>query len=149
MATKFKEMTGVVRNTCSCYYCPKCEVTFVLNDWSDECEECKSELVTFEGDCFGDCYDTMLADMENAFNEWSEQSEIQTFKVKGSGMTWQNLSGETHAMSTFHELMTAIVLRGDYTLRWKCDGENFNIVRSSHDEPLGAFFALVEVSEEE
>ena len=138
MATK-TNMNGVLRSDCSCYYCGTCEAVFTLSDWSDKCDLCENELTFFEC-CYGECWQSMKDDFAMAFEEWCEMNETEEFYVSGSRVGWRNLSGHTGRMTTFDELMEQLTINGDFTLRWKLVDGELLILRSSHDEPMGASF---------
>lgn len=135
---------GVMTSSCTCYYCPSCEMLFMDDTYPETCD-CGTPCTPAYESCGGECWDDARYDFEeNAFKLWVQANGTDEFAVYGRRMGWTNSNGHTGRLTTFDELMESLTLRGDFTLRWKLSEDNrtLTVVRSSHDE-MGAMFEVV------
>jgi hypothetical protein len=94
-----------------------------------------------EEGCDGDvCYFPIKEDFEEAiFAEFLKRNDNPNYlKVAGKKVGWRGVSGYTVIKADFKELFEAMTFNGDWTLRITLADTNLSIVRSSHDEPMGA-----------
>jgi len=57
-------------------------------------------------------------------------------------MGWQRKEGWITVEAQWDSIYRALTINGDYTLEITLKGENFTVVRYSHDEPTGATFTI-------
>ena len=102
--------------------------------------------------CNGDvCYTPVKEDFEeNIFTEFLERNNSPSYlKIQGKAMGWQRRSGYKIIEAKFDELFDSLTFSGDWTLKITLAGDSLTIVRSSHDEPMGATFTIEPSLEEE
>jgi hypothetical protein len=75
-------------------------------------------------------------------NNWDEDTIIL---VQSLNMNWNHVAGWTNARAS--EVIEALTLNGDYTLRYTLEGKELTCVRSSHDE-MGAKFTFTKAQED-
>lgn len=93
--------------------------------------------------CLGDCYELQKEDVFYVIGEWQHLNEIDEddlIVIKGRGIGWQNLEGS--AKTNILELHGMLAINGDFTISWTLDIPNKTLRarRTSHDEPMGAYF---------
>jgi hypothetical protein len=97
--------------------------------------------------CYGDCYAEQVFDFtDNILPSWLEAKAIMAdspVRILGSGMGWRGVSG--YADTTARNIVKALEIDGDFTIRITYEDGELSLVRSSHDE-LGASFSVVPVS---
>jgi hypothetical protein len=95
-------------------------------------------------DCFG-CYDDSLELLKSEVIEpWLEANDLYedtAVRIIGTAIGWRRLSG--YKDTTPKELVEALSLNGDYTLKFDLTGTTLSVKRYSHDEPTGARFFIV------
>lgn len=98
--------------------------------------------------CYADDRDNFQYEILNPWleaNEWDEDTIIYVFS---GNMNWNQVAGWTNIRA--REVVDALTLNGDYTLRYKLDGKDLTCVRSSHDEMGANFqFSLAEFADYE
>lgn len=132
-------------NTCNCYDCASadCGYLTVSSDYEPKCSDCESNTTPADY-CDGACYDYIVESIEYNLNKWSALVGKPTYiRIEGRNMGWENRSGYAIAQGTWESVYNKLRINGDFTLRVKFDGERFTVVRSSHDEPMGAYFTIV------
>jgi len=91
--------------------------------------------------CYGDCWETEVDSlMECVIQPWAKAQgwEMDTaIRIQGSKMTWLSRSG--YKDTTPENIIESLSINSEFTLRFKFDGKDLSVVRSSHDE-LGALF---------
>jgi hypothetical protein len=119
---------------------------------SSECscvEFDEDENESQSSECWG-CFDDDLSNFRyEILNPWLEANgwdEDTIILVQGLGMHWNHVAGWTNARAS--EVVDALKLNGDFTLRYKLEGKTLTCVRSSHDE-LGAEFTFTYANENE
>jgi hypothetical protein len=107
------------------------------------CDECKVEGVMADY-CQEVCYDYKHENwMSDLFPDWLKLvGEPEHLLITGRAMGWQRQSGMATLDATWTDLFRALTINGEYTLKMKLEGENFTVVRYSHDEPTGATFTI-------
>ena len=104
---------------------------------------CETEEGEVSEVCFG-CYEESVSDLhDNFLLEWQERlgNEVtNTIRITGHGMGWTRASGS--AVIEQDELLKALQLNGEYTLRFHLRGNALEVLRTSHDEPTGAHFEV-------
>lgn len=100
-----------------------------------------------ELDTNGDEFD--WEDAHAALREWADTAGVDYFTVEGKAMGWTRADGFT--VIAWDILADAFSLNGDYRVVFTlADGENtLTAVRYSHDEPVGASFAVRPATEQE
>ena len=147
MTTKTTDNTfkATISNSCQCRYCPQCE----MGIWSEDGEECHycSALLEYVG-CDG-CWDEMTEDVKtHLFDPWRASRDTHElgddfpFYIQGRGMTWQSINANSAQLQSWSDALNCLSLNGDYTLRFTFDpdAKTLTVRRSSHDEPMGAWF---------
>jgi hypothetical protein len=125
-----------------------------LEDWSAEVSTncaCLDETETGEeveaANCHG-CGDWMLEGAHELLEEWQRRNNYpEAVLVQGSRIGWRGLSGyafirENGSEKITKELLSKLMLDGDFTLNMQLEGNTCKIGRYSHDEPTGASFTL-------
>ena len=110
---------------------------------------CTNEDETPSSDCFG-CYDDSLENLHYLLENWKKTCGFttDTIRVDGKGMGWSKDSG--YAVTSFRNLDTILIIRGDYRIVFTLEGSVLTAERFSHDEPMGgAVFTFTPVEEEE
>jgi Tfp pilus assembly protein PilX len=111
-----------------------------------------TEMSSPSNECWG-CYDDEVSNLwYEVIKPWMNANgydEATNLIIRGSGMTWQRLSG--YAYATPKTIVEKLSINGDWTLRFKItDGaKTLTAVRYSHDEPVGTGEFTFEVAEEE
>jgi hypothetical protein len=97
--------------------------------------------------CYGDCYAEQVFDFtDNILPSWLEAKAIMAdspVRILGSGMGWRGVSG--YADTSARNIIKALEIDGDFTIRVTYEDGELSFVRSSHDE-LGASFSVVPMS---
>ena len=135
-----------IENTCTCFYCPKCEYSNFYTPPSGSCDECDGELVY--GDCVG-CYE-LAEDMfwQVISLEWNTPRPGKEYvRIVGRDMGWTHASGWT--VVPVGDMLEAFKINGQWRLVVTLDDEGLRVVRYSHDEPTGASFTCTLVDEPE
>ena len=129
--------------TCGCYDCLACGHLLTSDEDAPKCDECGLEGVPADY-CSEACYDYKHENWENdIFPEWlSLMGNPTHLLIKGRAMGWQRREGWATVEAEWKPLYNALTINGEYTLRFKLEGGAFTVVRSSHDEPTGAFFTI-------
>lgn len=111
---------------------------------------CTDEDGGYTPDCYG-CYDDEKGNLHYLLKDWAEANNFDADKhavrVDGKAMLWLRRDG--YAIVEFDSLLDALTLRGDYTLTFTLEGASLKCVRTSHDEPTGAFFQFSLTAKEE
>jgi len=144
MTTTTYPAKGVITSSCTCYYCPSCEMTFTDDTYPENCD-CGTPCTPAYESCSGECWDFATEDFAyNAFTPWCLANETDEFAIYGRRMGWTNGSGHTGRLTAFRELLNNLTLNGDFILRWELseDNKTLTVIRSSHDE-MGAMFEVV------
>jgi hypothetical protein len=133
----------VFTTNCGCYDCPKCGLLMTSDEEAPTCDECQVEGVMSDY-CQDVCYDYKHENWRtDFFPTWLKLvGEPEHLLIQGRSMGWQRLNGVATLDATWTDLFRALSINGEYTLRMKLEGENFTVVRSSHDEPTGAHFSI-------
>jgi hypothetical protein len=115
-------------------------------EMSSDCT-CTNEDGTPSNDCF-DCWQDSVWLFKDLMNTWRKTVGVDwdTVRITGRGMGWQRSSGE--AVVSFDDVLGALTINGDFTLRFKHEGTVLTATRSSHDEPTGAGFSFTLVQDE-
>jgi hypothetical protein len=110
----------------------------VCEDYDEETGE-----AVYSNDCFG-CYDDSLELLKSEVIEpWLEANDLYedtAVRISGTAIGWRRLSG--YKDTTPKELVEALSLNGDYTLKFDLTGTTLSVKRYSHDEPTGASFTV-------
>ena len=133
-----------ITTNCVCVYCDNCDMTnYNLDIHEDKCEQCAGDY-TIPNNCYGDCHDYIVEHFaDNVFPEAMKRLGNPTYvRIEGRNMGWQNRSGYAIAQGTWESVYNKLAINGDYTLRFTLAGDSFTVVRSSHDEPTGAYFTI-------
>lgn len=143
-----QEIKAVVTNQCLCKECPNCSEE--QGAWYGEetnCPECGAEF-DIPYYCYEDPEETWTDVVDNFFTPWIESNwdrGVTQFIVKGRGATWRRTSGSTGLMTSFNEVKE--FLTGDYDwwleFSYNKTANTLSVMRSSHEEPMGAYFELV------
>ncbi len=114
--------------------------------------EVTTDCVCYEGDtdyneyCSGDCYEWQKEWVMELIGMWqlaNGVTEDDTILIKGTGMTWQRLSG--WKTTDILELHGALALDGDFRIEWYLENNELTARRWSHDEPTGTGLFTFEV----
>ena len=99
-------------------------------------------------ECFG-CWDDSVEHFNKIILTWRERAgiDVDSVRIKGSGMTWQRLEGQ--AIANLDTLYKTLMIRGDFTITFTLEGETLTATRHSHDEPTGCSFTFDPYTEEE
>ncbi len=111
---------------------------------------CENEDGTPSEECF-DCYEWQKDWVFELLGMWqlaNGVTEDDTILVKGTGMTWQRLSGwKTTDILNLHSTLS---LNGDFRIEWYLeDGKTLTARRWSHDEPTGTGLFTFEIMKPE
>jgi hypothetical protein len=107
----------------------------ICEDWDED-----TDTYSPSDSCWG-CYEDEMANFKSEIlkpwmsaNGYDEDTELV---ARGTGMTWQRLSG--YAYLTPDEMVEKLSINGDWTLRFTLSdgGKTLTVVRYSHDEPVG------------
>lgn len=117
--------------------------TFELSsDCSCEVYDEDTDTTTLSEYCYG-CWDDDKDNFKYVIlkpwleaNGWDEDSLVYVFSAN---MNWNKVAGWTNIYAS--QVIDALTLNGDFTLRYKLDGKDLTCVRSSHDE-YGALFTF-------
>lgn len=104
--------------------------------------ECEDEEGNWAEDCYG-CYQDNLAYLKDEFlPDWycRNQGDFDYVLIEGKAMGWTRAEG--FLLVEFDSLVDSLKINGEYTLRFKLEGKELSAVRTSHDEPTGAFFTF-------
>jgi hypothetical protein len=127
-----------ISNSCACRYCESCE----MGTESLICNECQQDTRETSW-CDGDCFEYKRNWFEEDVQRWlSAHNEPERVTIAGKHIGWQRLHGFKTINADHRDIFNAITFSGDWTLKIECDGDQFKIVRYSHDEPTGATFWL-------
>jgi hypothetical protein len=109
---------------------------------------CTNEDGTPSDDCFG-CWQHSMLLLDDLMNDWREtiNADWNTVKIVGHAMGWQRRSGE--AVVPFNKVLKSLTINGDFNLNFVYEDETLTVIRSSHDEPMGAKFLLTLIADEE
>lgn len=105
--------------------------------------ECSDYDEDFSGDyCDGICYDDMSHRVDEVLSQWKKiwnVSDTDRIAIHGSRIGWRNLSGI--AQIRYAELSDYLKFDGDWSIYWTLDDDGkLHAKRTSHDEPMGAYF---------
>jgi len=132
-------------SNCQCYDCTNadCSTLTISEDYEPECSEC-GQATKPASNCDGICYESERDYLENeVFANWLMKVGNPTWlKVSGKNVGWRNLSGYDKVLSNFGTLFDYLTFNGDWTLTFTCNGAEFHVRRSSHDEPTGASYII-------
>lgn len=118
-------------NTCTCTY------------YSEELDE-----YVESGDCWGDCYDSMIEDMENITSHLFSANETNWWRVSNLRLWNGDVSGYFRA-DTVAQLITGMTVRSEWIMRGEIFDDHIEYSLSHHDAPMGSSTRLDIVSEEE
>jgi hypothetical protein len=127
-------------------------VEVVKFEISSECtcvEFDEDENESQSSECWGCFDDDTLNFKYEILNPWLEANgwdEDTIILVQSLNMNWNKVAGWTNARAK--EVVEALTLNGDFTLRYKLEGKELTCVRSSHDE-MGALFTFTKAQEED
>ena len=110
---------------------------------------CTNEDGTPSTDCF-DCWDDSVWSFNEMMTDWRKTVGVDwnTVRITGRNMGWRSTSGE--AVVSFDDVLNALKINGDFTLRFKHEGTVLTATRSSHDEYCAGFsFTLIKDKESE
>lgn len=125
--------------TCSCYECETCSISYLEEG---RCSECDTQL-TPAPYCNSICWDDSNNMAEYALEEYLKTvGQPEYLKIEGRAMGWQRLSGWATVKADWESLRNALRINGEYTLRMEITDDSFKVRRSSHDEPMGAYFTV-------
>lgn len=116
-------------------------------DYDEETGEC-----SVSDYCYG-CYDDDLDNFKySILKPWLEANTFEedtNLIIRGSGMTWQRLSG--YAYSTPNTIIEKLSINGDWRLVFELSDNNKTLkaIRYSHDEPTGTGYFTFEVAPED
>ena len=132
-------------NTCECKYCVECG----LGTEAEKCDECEADTTPTSW-CDGACYDYKLEWLEEDFDSYLEAHGKPNFvRIDGKNMGWQNLFGYTIVRANSKELLESLSINGEWTIAFTFSDNLLTVTRFSHDEPMGAYFTVSPVSDEE
>jgi len=98
--------------------------------------------------CIG-CWEDNKFIVESMVFEWRRRNNYDGdyVGVDVERMLWTNISLKTAI--PLEKLFDFLSLKGDYTLYFKLDDKTLTVRRTSHDEPMGAYFLIrpLEVSD--
>lgn len=102
---------------------------------------CTNEDETPSESCYG-CYDDAVDNLKYLIDDWAkgQGNDFSNVRINGTAMGWQRESG--YAMAPLYRISEALTIRGDFTITFTLEDGNLTAVRSSHDEPTGAFFTF-------
>ena len=100
---------------------------------------CTGENGEYIDDCFG-CWNDVLA-MFEADTEHLLNIADGNFFIDGLPLWDRNVAGTITVKNT-EELLTAITIRGDWTLRYSVDSDTLYCRLSHHDVPTGRSFTV-------
>ena len=129
MNTLENEMTMELSSNCICAYFD---------------EETKTEVESEV--CFGDCWTDEYSYFQNEFLPlWLQANnfaEDEIIRLEGSRMTWQNVSGYMDIEA--NKIIEALNINGEFRLVFTLSADCLTLRarRSSHDEPMGAYFEV-------
>ena len=133
----------VFTTNCGCWDCPQCGLLMTSDENAPTCDECQVEGVMADY-CQDACYDYKHENWEaDFFPTWLKLvGEPEHVLITGRAMGWQRQSGMAIVEAQWGRLYKALTINGEYTLKMTLEGENFKVVRYSHDEPTGATFTI-------
>lgn len=132
-------------NSCQCYDCtnPDCSTLTLSTEYEPECDFCQAPTKPADY-CDGICYESEKDYLENnLFTSWlTSVGEPDYLKVSGRGVGWRNLSGYDIVKADMDTLLEYLSINGEWSLWFTFEGAEFSLVRSSHDEPTGAYYNI-------
>jgi hypothetical protein len=104
---------------------------------------CTDEAGEYTRECFG-CWDDTLSNFDEDVSRLFELSPNCEFAIDGLPLWNRDLSGVVQAM-TSKDLLKAITVSGDWTLRYAVDGDKLYCTLSHHDVACGRSFTVTPV----
>lgn len=98
--------------------------------------------------CDGTCYEYAIEDFTQVVEPLFKDGNY--FKVSGIRL-WDRTVGGIAKCDTAADLVQAMTVRGDYTLRWEFDDETnaLEAILSHHDCPMGSRVIVEQADEEQ
>jgi hypothetical protein len=129
--------------TCGCYDCLPCGHLVTSDEQAPQCDDCGGETVPADY-CSGYCYDYKHENWESdLLPEWlAKVGNPDYLKIEGKAMGWQRREGWAVVPAEWKALYNALTIDGEYRLDFKIIGDEFIVLRYSHDEPTGASFTI-------
>ena len=141
---------GELTNSCTCYRCEGCGVSYDNVPFYYKCDTCGVTLTPTE-ECYGDCWDSGHNDLVTTVQGWMDTfTDTDYYYIHAEAMGWTRETADSAHTDTADGLVAMLGINGDYTLRWEYDFDNetFIVIRSSHDE-YGARFEFLPYREGE
>jgi hypothetical protein len=114
------------------------------------CEDYDAEFDAWYSaeDCTG-CYEDGKFEVEAMLLEWKDRVGFmgEYVRVNGSHVSWQSIS--ITRVVHISDLVESLEIRGDFSLYFRLDNDELSIIRTSHDEPTGAYFLVKPEYQEE
>jgi len=111
--------------------------------------ECETEEGNWAEDCYG-CYEDNLAYLKDELiGNWitANKGGKDYVLIEGKAMGWTRADGTL--VTEVETIVDALRINGEYTLRFKLEDKELTAMRTSHDEPTGAFFTFTFVDAED
>lgn len=131
METLENEMTVELSTECSCSYFDEETNSSVESDYC-------------YGDCWKDEYDYFSNEFLPLWLSANNFAEDEIIRLEGSRMTWRNVAGFIDIEAD--KLVETLQINGDFRLVFtlSSDLKTLKARRSSHDEPMGAYFEITQ-----
>lgn len=142
MTTVIKSRLEISSN-CQCYHCQSCDVGCIGLPDDGRCLDCGNELTSTTW-CDGTCWEDSTYLGEEMLREYvAAYDDTKRLRIEGRRMGWRNLSGYVDIRSNWQDLLNALRIDGEFTIKLEIDGDGiFTARRYSHDEPVGAYFSI-------
>ena len=129
-------------------------MTIITNTCTCEIYDEDTDATTPSETCYG-CFDDNLSDLKfDILHPWLNalglDADETILLLNGSHMGWLNQYGVIMARATAPSIIKAMSINGEYSIEFMLsdDKREMSARRSSHDEPMGAWFRFTAVSEE-
>jgi hypothetical protein len=83
-------------------------------------------------ECYGYCWDDQTDEFHNSIVEFMESNPTHNFLITGFPVWYGDVSGVFEARNSM-QFLSAVTVRGDWTLRWEVTPEAFTATLSHHD----------------
>jgi len=122
-------LKGETTNGCTCT-----DFDETIADWVPRAE------------CYGYCWDDQVEDFTNCLADFLAGAPTNEFAISGFPV-WNGTVSGVFTADTAVEFLSAVTVRGDWTLRWEVTPQAFTAVLSHHD--ASGTITVVPVPEEE
>jgi hypothetical protein len=146
MSETLEKFTVTLFSNCECRYCQECGI----GTEDESCPECEQETA-FTSWCDGGCWEYKVEELkEYLIPAWLKANGDPNYlRLEGRRMGWQSRSGYAIIPANYSSLKESLTFNGEWTLEFCLIGKELTVARYSHDEPMGASFAVLPATEKE